>query len=85
MVLGLPRRDDEQSSLHFGMTRIFTVMDGKVVEAQIKDRRYECLLMSCGKLQKRMRKTRRSRGRNAEFYIICISPLAEQPAEFHTE
>jgi hypothetical protein len=39
--------------------------------------------MSYGKLQKLMRKTRRNKGRNAEFYVINISPLAKQPAEFH--
>jgi hypothetical protein len=39
--------------------------------------------MSSGKIQKPMRKTRRSKGRNAEFYVIDISPSAEQLAEFH--
>jgi hypothetical protein len=39
--------------------------------------------MFSSKIQKLMRKTRRSRGRNAEFYIIDISPFTEQPAEFH--
>jgi hypothetical protein len=39
--------------------------------------------MSFGKIQKIMRKTRRSKKRNAEFYVIHISPAAEQPAEFH--
>jgi hypothetical protein len=40
--------------------------------------------MSSGKIQKLMRKTRRSKGRNAEFDVIGISPVAEQPAEFHS-
>jgi hypothetical protein len=31
-----------------------------------------------------MRKTRRSRGRYAEFYVINITQAAEQPTEFHT-
>jgi hypothetical protein len=30
-----------------------------------------------------MRKTRRSRGRNAEFYIIELTPAADQPTEFY--
>jgi hypothetical protein len=30
-----------------------------------------------------MRKTRRSRGRNAEFYVIELTPAADQPTEFH--
>jgi hypothetical protein len=30
-----------------------------------------------------MRKTRHRKGRDAEFYVINISPVAEQPAEFH--
>jgi hypothetical protein len=36
--------------------------------------------MSFGKAQKFMCKTRRSMGRKAEFYVIDISPVAEQPA-----
>jgi hypothetical protein len=36
------------------------------------------------KVQKLMRKTRRSKGRNAEFYVIDVTPAAEQSAEFHT-
>jgi hypothetical protein len=31
-----------------------------------------------------MRKSRRNKGRNAEFYVIDISQIAEQPAELHT-
>jgi hypothetical protein len=30
-----------------------------------------------------MRKTRRSIGRNAEFYVIELTPAADQPTEFH--
>jgi hypothetical protein len=41
--------------------------------------------MSYGKIQKLMRKTCRSKGRNADFYVIEISHEAEQPAEFTTE
>jgi hypothetical protein len=84
MVLGLPWLDDEQASVKFGTTRVLTVMNGIAVETQIEDRRLECLLMSYGKVQKLMRKTRRSKGRNAEFYVIDISLAAEQPVEFHT-
>jgi hypothetical protein len=40
--------------------------------------------MSSTKVQKLMRKTRRSRGRNAEFYVIELTPAAEQPTDFHT-
>jgi hypothetical protein len=36
------------------------------------------------KVQKLMRKTRRSRGRNAEFYVIEVTPAADQPTKFHT-
>jgi hypothetical protein len=31
-----------------------------------------------------MRKTRSSKGRNAEFYVIRVSLAAKLPAEFHT-
>jgi hypothetical protein len=31
-----------------------------------------------------MRRTRRGRGRNAEFYAIDVSPSAELPADIHT-
>jgi hypothetical protein len=31
-----------------------------------------------------MRKTRRSRGRHAEFYVIELSSAADQPTEFRT-
>jgi hypothetical protein len=35
------------------------------------------------KVQKIMRKTRRSRGRNAEFYVIELTPAADQSTDFH--
>jgi hypothetical protein len=31
-----------------------------------------------------MRKTRRNRGRNAEFYVIEVIPAADQPTDFHS-
>jgi hypothetical protein len=31
-----------------------------------------------------MRKTRRIMGPNAEFYVVDVTPSAEQPTEFHT-
>jgi hypothetical protein len=75
MELGLPWLGDEHASLQFGTTRVFTMMDGIVVETQIQERLPECLLMSTRKIQKLMR---RSRGRNAEFYVIHISSATEQ-------
>jgi hypothetical protein len=39
--------------------------------------------MSSTKVQKLMRKTRRSRGRNAEFYVIELTPTVDQPTDFH--
>jgi type II secretory pathway predicted ATPase ExeA len=58
-------------------------MDGTSVETQIEERRLGCLLMSSTKIQKLLRKTRRSRGRNAEFYVIEIKPATKQPTEFY--
>jgi anti-anti-sigma regulatory factor len=58
-------------------------MDGTTVETQIEERLSEYLMMSSAKIQKLMRNTRRSRGRNAEFYVINVSPAAKQPVEFH--
>jgi hypothetical protein len=74
LVLGLPWLEDKQASLPFGATRVFTLMDGTTVETQIEERRHECLQMSSTKVQKLMRKTRRSRGRNAEFFVIEVTP-----------
>jgi hypothetical protein len=59
-------------------------MDGKAVETTLEERRPECLLMSSTKVQKLMRKTRRSTGRHAEFYVIELTSAAEQPTDFHT-
>jgi hypothetical protein len=81
LVLGFLWLSDEQASLQFGTTRVFTLMHGTIVETQIEDRR---LLMSYREVQKLMRKSRRSKGRDAELYVISISPLTEQLAEFHT-
>jgi hypothetical protein len=39
--------------------------------------------MSATKVQKLMRKTRRSTGRNTEFYVIELTPAEDQPTEFH--
>jgi hypothetical protein len=84
LILGLPWLDDEHASLQFGSTMVLTLMDGTEVETQHDERRHECLLMSSTKVQKLMRKTRRSRGRKAEFYVIELTPSADQPTEFHT-
>jgi hypothetical protein len=67
LVLGLPWLNDEHAPLQFGTTLIFTPMDGTPVATQNEERRDECLLMSSPKIQKLMRKTRRDRGRNADF------------------
>jgi hypothetical protein len=82
-VLGLPCLYDEQASLHFGTTRLFTLMDDTTVEVQTEELRHECLLMSFGNVQKLTRKTRRSGGRNAKFYLIIVTLAAKQPAELH--
>jgi hypothetical protein len=82
--MSLPWLDDEHASLQFGSTIVFTLMDGTSVETQLEERRPECLLMLFTKVQKLLRKTRRCRGRKAEFYVIEVSPSADQPTEFHT-
>jgi hypothetical protein len=82
LILGLPWLDDEHASLQFGTTRVFTLMDGTAVETTLEERRPECLLLS--KVQKLMRKTRRSWGRHAEFYVIERTSAADQPTDFHT-
>jgi hypothetical protein len=84
LILGLPWLDDEHASLQFGTTRVFTLMDGTTVDTTLEERRPECLLMSSTKVQKLMRKTRRIRGRNAEFYVIELTPAADQATDFHT-
>jgi hypothetical protein len=81
--MSLPWLDDEHASLLFGSTRVFTLMDGTAVETTLEERRLECLLMSSTQVQKLVRKTRRSRGRNAEFYVIELTPAADQPTDFH--
>jgi hypothetical protein len=58
-------------------------MDGTTVQTQLEERRLECLLMLSTKVQKLMRKTRRSRGRHAEFYVIEITPSTGQLTTFH--
>jgi hypothetical protein len=84
LIMGLPWLDDDHAYLQFGSTMVFTLMDGTAFETTLEERRLECLLMSCTKVQKLMRKTHRSRGRNAEFYVIEFTPAANQPTEFHT-
>jgi hypothetical protein len=84
MVLALLWLDDEQASLEFGTTRVFTVMDGTSVDTTKEERRPQCLRMSLGKFHKLLRKTRRSKVRYyADIYVIHISLTAELPAEFH--
>jgi hypothetical protein len=39
--------------------------------------------MSSTKVHKLMRKTRRSRGRNAEFYVIELTQAVDQSIDFH--
>jgi hypothetical protein len=83
LILGLPWLDDEHASLQFGTTRVFALMDGTTVETTLEERRHECLLMSSNKVHTLMGKTRRSRGRNAEFYVIELTPAANQSTDFH--
>jgi hypothetical protein len=54
VVLGVPRLDNEQATLHFGTTRVFTVMDDTKVGIQGEERRPECLLMSSNKVQNKL-------------------------------
>jgi hypothetical protein len=83
VVLGLPWLDDEHASLQFGRTtRVLTLRMAK--ETQLEERCLECIQMSSTKVQKLMRKTRRNRGRNAEFYVIDITLAVYQPTAFHT-
>jgi hypothetical protein len=83
LALVSPWLDDEQVSLRFGAIRVFIMMDGTIMETQTEDRRRECPLLSSAKVQKLMRKTRQSKGRNAEFYVIGVTPALEQPVEFY--
>jgi hypothetical protein len=84
LLLGLPWLDDEHASLQCGSTMVFTLMDGTAVETTLEERHPECLLISSTKVQKLMHKTRRNRGRNAEFFVIELTPAADQPTDFHT-
>jgi hypothetical protein len=59
-------------------------MDGTAVETTLEERCPECQLLSSTKVQKLMRKTRRNRGRHAEFYVIELTSAADQPTDFHT-
>jgi hypothetical protein len=79
LILGLPCLDDEHASLQFGATKVFNLMDGTSVESHLEERCPECILLSSTKVQKLMRETRRSRGRNAEFYVIELTPAVDQP------
>jgi hypothetical protein len=83
LILGLPWLDDEHASLQSGSTMVFTLMNGTAVDTTLEERRPECLLMSYTKEQRLMRKTRRSRGRNAEFYVIELTQAADQSIDFH--
>jgi hypothetical protein len=74
MVLGLPWMVDEHTSLDIGATCGFTLMDGTRVDIQTDERNPQCLLISSGKVKKLMRKTHRSKGRNADLYMINVSP-----------
>jgi hypothetical protein len=69
---------------NLALPEFFTLMVGTSVETQHEERLPECLLMSSSKVQKLMRKTRRSKGRNAEFNMLHVTPVANQPTEFHT-
>jgi hypothetical protein len=40
--------------------------------------------MSFDKVQKLMRKTLQNRGRNAEVFVINVTPSMKLPGEFHT-
>jgi hypothetical protein len=72
------------ASLQLGSITVFPLMDGTTVETQLEERRPGCLIMSSTKVQKLMRKTRRSKGRNAEFNVIELTPAADQPTDFHS-
>jgi hypothetical protein len=84
LVLCFPWVDDEHASSEFSTSRVFTLIDGTAVATQIEMRRPKCLLVSYAKIQKLVRKTRRNGGRNVEFYVIDVSPPAEQPRQNFT-
>jgi hypothetical protein len=58
-------------------------MDGTTMGTGTEKHRPKCLLMSLGKIQKLMRKTCRSMGRNDEPFVITVSPTTINPAMFH--
>jgi phytoene dehydrogenase-like protein len=47
-------------------------MDGTAVQTTLEERRLECLLLSSTKVQKLLRKTRRNKGRHAEFTSLNL-------------
>jgi hypothetical protein len=55
-VLGLQWLDDEKATLKFGTERLFTFVDGAIVEIKVVVRLPKCLLMVSTKVQKLMRK-----------------------------
>jgi hypothetical protein len=59
------------------------MMDGTTADTKTKERIPEYLVLSSVKIKKLLRKTRRSTGRSADFYVIHALLAAEQPAEFH--
>jgi hypothetical protein len=59
------------------MTRVLNVTGGITVEVQTGEGRLECLLMSSCTTPQLMRKGNRSKGRNAEFYVINVTPATE--------
>jgi hypothetical protein len=69
--------DDKQATLQIGTTRVFTFMDGTTIDIRIHERRNECVLVSYDKVQKLMRKTRRSGVRKAELYVINVTALRQ--------
>jgi hypothetical protein len=50
LILGLPWLHDEHAALQFGITWIFTLMDGTTMETHLEERRLECLLLSFTKV-----------------------------------
>jgi hypothetical protein len=42
LMLGWPWLNDKEAYVQFGMTRVFTLMDGTIVEIQTKEGRLEC-------------------------------------------
>jgi hypothetical protein len=84
LVLSLLWLNDEQVALHVGKARGFTLMDGTPIDTHTHERRHECLLMSFNKVQKIVRKTHRSKRRNADFFVISVTPADTKLCELHT-